>query len=363
MGILRRHIIERFVRTFLFCVLGVIVIFIVVDLVENVDRFIDAHVPWHAVGLYYLLNIPFIVVLTLPMATILSTTLLVGSMAKDNETVALKALGFSYYQIMTLLLLLGACISMLSFGLAEGVAARATRSRVEMERAYLKKHLDRDQTRYHDLNIQEPPYWHISMSEFDSRTSEARQVKIERLLDNRRIQMRIDADLMKYENGQWLVIPVKNPTYQRSFEGENETAAAITDTLRFGFTFTPKDLIQVKIVSEEKSIFELYKFAMRTRASGGKIHRWMTDIHLRIAFPISNILVVFLCIPLVYNRRKKSVAEGVGISLLICFVYFGLIKTGQTLGHKEELGPFIGAWLGNITAILAGLVNLVRVRK
>jgi len=355
---LNQYIAARFLSIFGFCILGVIIIFIVVDLVENVDRFIDMHVPWYLVAGYYLFYSPYIVVLTMPMATLLATSILIGTLARHNELVALKALGYSYYQVLILLLWLGLGISAFNFGLTEGVVAPATRKRVEMEREYLKQHLDRDRSRYRNLKIQEPPNLLITIDEFSNKTNIARNVKIE-TFDGNNLIRRIDTPYMKFNQGQWIT----KSGYLRSFQGLKETAVPIQDTLRFDFKFTPEELIRVKITPEEMSVFELYMFAIRIRDSGGEIYKWMTDLHLRIAFPLSNVFIIFLSIPMVYNRRKKSLAAGVGISLLICFFYFGLVKTGQTFGHKRELSPFIAAWMGNGCAFMVGIYNQYRVRK
>lgn len=350
--------VSRFFSLFSFCVLGVIVIFVSLDLIENVDRFIDMQVPWHLVAVYYLFYMPYIIALTLPMASMLATSILIGGMAKANEITATKALGFSYYQVMTVLLFLGLGASALSFGIVEGVVAPATRKRIEMEREYLKKHQDRDRTRYQDLQIQEPPNQLITIDEFNIKTDHATQVRIE-TYDDYKLVSRIDSPNMIYKNGEWII----TSGYQRTFSGLEETATAITDTVRFHFRFTPKELVKVKISPEEMSIFELYRFAMRIRESGGEIYKWMTDLHLRISFPLSNLFIIFLCVPIVYNRRQKSMAVGVGISLLICFIYFGLVKIGETLGDKRELTPFIGAWMGNGLAFITGLFYLFRIRK
>jgi lipopolysaccharide export system permease protein len=111
------------------------------------------------------------------------------------------------------------------------------------------------------------------------------------------------------------------------------------------------------------SIFELYDMAQRIRRSGGEIHKWQTELQLKFAFPLANLFVIFLCTPMVYNRRKKSLAVGFGISLLIVFVYFGIIQMGRTMGHKRELTPFVAAWIGNITALGVGFYNLHIARK
>ena len=76
-----------------------------------------------------------------------------------------------------------------------------------------------------------------------------------------------------------------------------------------------------------------------------------------------NVIIIVLSLPLAYNRRKKSVAIGFGISLAVCFFYFGLVKLGQTLGENGHLSPLLAAWLGNGVMAAGSALNLVKTRK
>ena len=67
-------------------------------------------------------------------------------------------------------------------------------------------------------------------------------------------------------------------------------------------------------------------------------------------------------LPIAYNLRKKSIAIGFGISLAVCFFYFGIVQLGQTLGEKGGLAPWIAAWLGNMVMIAAGAINLIKTK-
>ena len=110
-------------------------------------------------------------------------------------------------------------------------------------------------------------------------------------------------------------------------------------------------------------IRELYSFIQRVRASGGEVHRFMTDFYLRIAFPLSNLMIVLFGLPLVYNQRKRSLTIGFGISLVITFFYFGVVKLGQTIGQNGGMHPFLAAWLGNGVMGIGGIINLLNTRK
>jgi lipopolysaccharide export system permease protein len=114
---------------------------------------------------------------------------------------------------------------------------------------------------------------------------------------------------------------------------------------------------------DEMTIGELRKFMRKIKESGGEVYRWMTDYHLRIAFPLGNVIIVLLSVPLVYNRRKKSLAVGFGYSLAIAFVYFGIVKLGQTIGQNGSAPPILAAWMGNLIMVIFGAFETILVRK
>jgi len=55
--------------------------------------------------------------------------------------------------------------------------------------------------------------------------------------------------------------------------------------------------------------------------------------------------------------------SGFGISLAICFVYFGIVKTFQTMGHNGHIHPLIAAWIANIIFAIGGVYALIKAPK
>ena len=52
MNILDRYLVKKFLFNLFFSIAAFVVIFLVVDLIENVDEFIDPHEPFNLVILY-----------------------------------------------------------------------------------------------------------------------------------------------------------------------------------------------------------------------------------------------------------------------------------------------------------------------
>jgi lipopolysaccharide export system permease protein len=45
--------------------------------------------------------------------------------------------------------------------------------------------------------------------------------------------------------------------------------------------------------------------------------------------------------------RSQGAALGFGLSILIAFLYYAFMRTGQALGHNGALPPYVAAWLGD----------------
>lgn len=358
MFILSYYIIRQFVSVFFLCLFGVLIIYLVIDGVENMDGFLDAKTPAFVIVQYYLYYIPLIIVLILPACSLLASIFSVGTFARNNETVAMKALGISLYQVMRILLILGLLISIITFLLAEIVVVNTNRKMDAISEEYLEKGKSRSRTSLVALEIQEPPNKVVTIGRYNLLNQTATQVKIETFEDNRLVSQ-IFAPKMTWKDSAWRM----TSGYKRDFTENTESVISIRDEESIALNFTPRELVIAQSKPEELNIIELKRFIQRILDTGQEVHNWTTDFHMRIAFPLGSFFIVLLAAPLVYNRRKQSLSIGFGLALVIVFFYFGLVKLGQTIGKNGSVDPFLGAWLGNGVAALTGALNLIRIRK
>jgi len=356
--VLPKYLRRRFLSLFFFSIFGVLILFIIVDLVENLDKFIDARTPVRIVFLYYLYFIPYILVLTIPAVTLLASVFSIGTLAKDNEIVAMKALGYSFYRVLSNILVVGFYISIASFLTAESVVAKTNRRKEQIRKHYLERRPMEFSSRIMDLVIQEPPDKIITIGRFDASQDVAYEVRIETFRMNKMVS-RLDLPSMKWTGAGWMV----SGGIQRLFDGDGEKAIVLSERITAPLKFKPKELMMAQVKPEEMNVLELNRFIRRLKESKGDARRWLTDLYFRLSFPMSNFFIVLLSVPMAYNLRKKSLAAGFGISLLICFLFFGLVKMGETLGHNAALHPWVAAWMGNAAALAFGVVNVWRVRK
>ena len=134
-----KYVVSQFCIILSISILGFLSIFLVVDLIENLDRFLDNNVPTKIVFRYYFFSLPYFISIGLPMAVLISTVFSLGSMVKRNEWTAMKASGISLYRLALPLVFCGGILSGLSFLLDNKLVAFGNEKRFEIDRDYVKR--------------------------------------------------------------------------------------------------------------------------------------------------------------------------------------------------------------------------------
>ena len=56
-------------------------------------------------------------------------------------------------------------------------------------------------------------------------------------------------------------------------------------------------------------------------------------------------------------------AELFGLSVAISFVYYGVLRAGQALGHYGALPPYVAAWMGDVVFGGIGLFMMAQAQR
>ncbi|HID94784.1 MAG TPA: YjgP/YjgQ family permease [Candidatus Latescibacteria bacterium] len=355
MRLLERYITRQFCEWLIVSLAAFVAIFIVVDLVENLDSFIDRKLSLLDVIRYYILYLPYILVLMLPVAMLLSTLFSVGGLARNNELAAMKASGVSLYRIFYPLFHFAFVMCIFSFLLGEMLAPITNRVRTQIRTGGSQSRAMTDRT---NLFLQDVGGQIIFIRYYNAEQKRASRVSIQKY-NGASLVKRIDASRMYWKDGGWELQHGK----VREFEGEQQVETSF-DLIRLtGLTFTPADLTRGKRKPEEMGYFQLRQYIQRARQIGIDPRKWIVDLHLKISFPFANFVVVLFGTSLASTIGRRGRVMGFGLSLLVCFLYYGFIKVGQVLGWNGMLPPLIAAWIGNGTFGTIGGLFLMKVQK
>ena len=89
--ILDRYVSREFMRLFLLFAIAAPVLFVLGDLTDNLDKYIDRGLTAKAVGLSYVYQFPLFVLYSFPIASLIATIFTVYSITRHSELAAAKA--------------------------------------------------------------------------------------------------------------------------------------------------------------------------------------------------------------------------------------------------------------------------------
>jgi lipopolysaccharide export system permease protein len=358
--ILDKYLIKQFLQTVLFGLLAFILIFVIIDMMENLDDFIDQNVPYNLIFQYYIVFIPEIIRLMLPVSVLLSCLFTVGKMTNLSELTAMKASGLSMYRFMIPFLITAFFISLFSIYFGGYVVPMANKHKVYIEQTYMKKGLV---SAGFNIFFQDTDTRIVTISRFDVANGQANNVSIQNFDQNdiTKMDSRIDAVRMKYDSSDhsWILFN----GIKRIFNNEvDSTQTFARDTLE-SLHFSPSDVIKKQRKPEEMSLSELKDYANEQLRTGNDPTRILIEYHSRIAFAFASLVVVLFGLPISAGKRRGGLAIQFGLSILMTFVYLVFMKISQAFGKNGVLQPFLTAWFANFIFLAGALLNIYRVRK
>ncbi len=361
MRTLDKYTLGEFVRATSIGLVGFVVIFISLDMVENVDDFIDNNVPFPTVLKYYLYQVPHIFTLTLPIAVLISSLFTIGQMARHNELVAMRASGIRLSRAILPIVVGGLIASVVSIGVGEGIEPHTNAVVKTIKETQIKKTSRKTRPRIRTtITYRGRNGLFYFAPEFDSKLNTMKNVVVEKYSHGSLI-FRLNATKATWEDSIWIFHDAwirwfsKEGDIKRDAHIERGSFASISDY--------PEDILREQKNPEEMSFWELRRLIERINESGGDSTRYQVGLNMKIAFPFTNLIVVLIGTPLASRLRRGGIAVGVGLGLAVCFLYYGFIRVGQAMGDHGVLPPLLAAWLGNIFFAICGIILILRAEK
>lgn len=355
------YIIRQFVATLVFALLAFIILFVVIDLMEHLDDFLDSKVPESIIVEYYIYFMPEIIKLVTPIAMLLACLFTTGRMSTSNEITVLKASGMSLYRFMIPYLIVALIISSASIYFNGWIVPEVNKKKIFIERVNLGHYSER----YGRDNIyfQDSPTRIVNIETFDNQRNIAWKVSIQDFSDTNAtvLTARYDSRQMNWDSTQYAWILIEGT--HRTFTPAGETASAFGSIVFRSLRFSPDDVTRKIERPEEMGYREMEEFIRKQQESGNDVARWQVDFYSKVSFPFASFIVVLFGVPFAATKRRAGLAIQFGISIGLCFVYLAFMKVSQVFGYNGSLNPLMTAWLANIIFIGAAVLNIVRVKK
>ena len=88
--LLDKYIVKKFIINFLFITISFIIIFLIVDIIDNLDKFISRDISNKEIIRYYIFTIPWFISISLPKTMLISTIISFISLQKNNDLIQIE---------------------------------------------------------------------------------------------------------------------------------------------------------------------------------------------------------------------------------------------------------------------------------
>ena len=320
-------------------------IYILTDLFERLDNFIDAQLGAKTVLIYFVYKLPLIISQIMPVVFLLATVIQVCLMMRGREIMALYAGGISPLTILRILFVCGMLWSAVQFGFSQWLGAEGERQSMRIWLEQVRKR-NISQTILTDVWFTENS-WIVSLGTLKPDNTGNNLQACRLSPDALQVEELLQAQHYAAGPDAWQLSDVLR-IYPSQFRREH----ADTLSLPLRQDLNSFRLIKVGSNLQQLSAAQLSQAIDALHASGSNVEALRTAWHGKIAYAAS--LAVMSLVAMAIAAWKDNMYIAVGLALLVTFLYYALYTVANTLGQQGVLPPFLAAWLANfVTAGIA----------
>ncbi|MFH1683665.1 MAG: LptF/LptG family permease, partial [Candidatus Margulisiibacteriota bacterium] len=112
--------------------------------------------------------------------------------------------------------------------------------------------------------------------------------------------------------------------------------------------YSPADFYIGDRNPEEMTIAELREFTNLKAKMGVDVTDFKLQLNMKMAIPFASLVFALLGAPLGISPRRASSSIGLGLSIIVIFLYYILTFLSMAVGELKMIGPSLAAWLPNI---------------
>ena len=359
--ILDKYIFREIFKTFSFSVCAFTAVFIGSGTLFRIAQYITEYgASFSSIVKIFILSLPGIIVWTFPMSMLLAGLLTIGRLSSSSEITAMKSCGISFYRIAAPALLFGLFVSIFSINFNEYVVPwsnQAYRHVLEYEiigntTPKAQEHIVIKQVE--DGLIQRLVY----ASSYDEESATMQGVTMQSF-DNGVLKQVEEAKEAVWEDNQWIM---HDGIIYDIGAGESKS---VKHSLKFTkqvlpINRNPNQITRDQKKPEELSMEDLKEQIALLKSQFVDTRKLETELYQRFTIPAASFIFVLISVPLGMQNTRKSSSAGFAMSIVIIFVYYGLMTMSGAIGQGGLMDAAIAAWIPNIIGALVGLFLIRR---
>ncbi len=354
-----------FLRQFLLPLVFGAALFVFVLLLDRLfdlfDLIFNKGINVATVGKLFVLFVPTVVPLALPMAILLSCVVTFGRLSEENEVTAIRAAGIPLPRVFWSIPFFAFLVSvaLLPFNARTAPWANRMFRKIYEQIVHAEPLLKVEPRKFFSIRNMK-----IFADSVDSKESLLRNLFVYQLPPDGRpadrifahsgvIESSADRFNLTLESGQLERYDLANPANVIHITFDTYK---ISVPLKMGEEVNSTRFRSISTPELKKLIGDLQSRGLPTRPLGA-------ELRLRTAIAFAPFCLSVIGIPLALALRRGGRTFGFGVTIGVIFVYYLLLIFGLTLAEKGLFPPAPALWMGNAFCLLTGGLLIVRVAR
>ncbi len=359
MKVIDRLLVRELVKFALIAVGSVVTIYLLIDLFEELSYFTARKTGLAVILLYYFYSLPSAISLLYPVSMVLAVFMVYGQLTRNRELHALESAGVSILRLFAPAICLGLASVAIYFVANELITIPFNARLTDLRRLKIERrqssHIQKRQNLY--FVGEEGRVFYIRELSSDG---VMKNFSVSELGPDRRVKRRFDVGEAVWRDRAWYARNVD----VRTFDDLGNETLKHDDSLRLDvIRETPADFASTSRPVDETSTRALRSFIGRMKRAGENVAREEVEYYYRFSYSLIGLVVVLLGLPLSVRLRRGGVMFGLGLGLLLSFLYWGAIQTSRAFGTSHVISTALAAWLPNIVFGTVALVLVLNVDR
>src|SRR5438093_1509868 len=353
-----RYLLRQHVAPLVFALAALTSLMLIQQVAKQLSGLLGKGLPPGVIAEVFVLSLPFIVAVTLPMAVLVAVLHVFTRLAGDNEMTALQAGGVSVARVVAPVLAGATGVALLSFLWNDQLLPRTNHElrTLQVDIARKKPSLTlKEQV----INEVVPGQFFLRAARIDGNTNKLKDVTIYDLGDaERRRIITADSGRMAYAAGG-------RDLFLTLTDGDIEEVNR-TDPTQFNRTFYRTNRMRVSGVGNifVQTEHDTYNSAREVSTSEMRLAAtYEVEIQKKYAIATACLVFALVGVPVALRFQRGGVGLVIGVSVAVFAVYYVGLIVGEDLGDQLIVSPFLAMWTPNLIFAAAGVFGLWRIRK
>jgi lipopolysaccharide export system permease protein len=352
------YILRKFLGTFMFIMMLLILITVVIDVSEKADNFLDGTAKLkEIVFTYYMGFIPYIVAMLAPFFVLVSVIFFTSQLADRSEIVAILNSGTSFYRLLWPYFV-GACILGGSLWYANNyLVPSSNKRRLAFENKYINKFTNNMAYNFHR---QISPGVFMYVENYRPADAVGFRFSIDKF-ENGKMTFKLRSDKIEWNKklNKWTVYNYY--TRQILPQGDIIKTGPQFDS---AFSFGPESFTVTNDRKDEMTTPALVDYIDKMKKAGSNdIEFYEVERYRRTSGAFSVFIMTLIGVSLASRKIRGGLGWHLVLGIGICALFEVIMKFSVTFSTNASLPPVIGVWIPNVIFGFVSIYLLITAPK